>query len=184
MRSLRLLLPLLVALAIPASATTLAVTDFPSSGTLTASALNARFAQVEGVVNGKIGDANLSTSDPISLSKILNDHARYCVTETLACATTTANAFVTRPPATGYVTSAFVACHGCSSSDIDVTVQVDTSTVTSFTGIANTTTQSSTGLSSACSTSTDVNVDIVVTTAGSCTGLDTTICFAMPHAAY
>lgn len=174
----------IVLFALSVGAGTLAVTDFPASGTLTASMLNARFAQVEARVNGGLGDANISSSEPLSLAKIQNDYSRFCTSEVLTCSATVANAFVTRVPATGYITSAYVSCHGCSGADIDLLVQVDSTTVATFTGIANTTTQTSTGLTGAVASTNDVNVDITVNTVGSCTGLDVTICYALPHVNY
>lgn len=160
---------------------TCSVTSLPTTGTLTAARINSRFTQLTGCINGSLGDSNMSTSDTIDIDKITNDSARASVTESVVCASTTANAFVYRVPAAGTLTDAFVRCRGCSAADIDVNIQVNGATQIAFTGITDTTTQTSTGNSIAVAAAQDLDFDVTVNTAGSCAALDVTTWFKFQH---
>lgn len=165
-----------------ALATTCTVTNFPTTGTLTASRLNARFNQVESCINGNIDDTNIGTSAAIGITKIANDLARSPVTVQLDCSATQTGAFMTRIPADGRLTDAYVRCVQCSGNDIDVDIQVNAATQISFTGIAGSSLQTDLGNNIIVGSTQDVEVDITVTSAPATCWLDVTLWFTIQHA--
>lgn len=160
---------------------TCSVTSLPTTGTLTAARINSRFTQLTGCINGSLGNTNLSTSDKIAITKIANDESYVAVSESLPCAGTIASVYTFRVPAAATLTDAFVRCRGCSAADIDVDLQVNGTTQIAFAGIANTTTNSSTGNSIAVAVAQDVEWDVTVNTAGSCASLDATAWLKIQH---
>ena len=160
---------------------TCSVTSLPTSGTLTAARINSRFTQLTGCINGSLGNTNLSTADKIAITKIANDESYVAITESLPCASSIASVFTFRVPAAATLTAAFVRCRGCSASDIDVDLQVGGVTQISFAGIANTTTNASTGHSIGVAVATDVEWDVTANTVGSCAALDATAWLKLQH---
>ena len=64
-------------------AATCNITEHPASGILTAERLNQRIRQAETCVNGALGDANISSSEPLALSKIAQPYSTFATSWTL-----------------------------------------------------------------------------------------------------
>lgn len=182
-RLLSALLPALalaILVAIPADAGTLTVTPFPSYGTITNERLDSRFDQVEAVVNGGLGDANFSSSEPLTVSKLANPNAFVAHPVQISCSTKT-SAWMHRLPAAGTLVRAFLRCRDCSSADYDVDIQVAGTTRIAFAAVTGSTIQDSGAVSYSVGSSDNVEIDVTQNTAGSCSALDVTMYFTLQH---
>lgn len=186
--------PILAVMALVALAwamtTTLCVPDVAHAGTCTVSALSPtgtilpghldrRYNQVEACINGKIGDSNIDSAEPISLTKIAKPTSVYTVSVQLPCGTDS-DAFAFLPPFTSEITSFAVRCKGCTAANHDLTLKAASTTVKSF-NLTDSTPQSDAALATDVSTSTTIKVEAVQTTAGSCGAYDVVIGLKTPH---
>lgn len=164
-----------------AMATACDLTDFPSSGTLTRTALNARLAQIESCINGNIGTGNITASEPIALSKIANQNSYQYVSRRLPCGTKTDSTAFKLPVASTLKGASFY-CNDCGASDSEtIVIQVDSSTAKTFAAIATDTVQSDFTLSTAVSTSAVVNIDTTEGAHSACTSYDLVLAFVSQH---
>lgn len=171
---------LLAVMAQPVEAGTCSTTDLPSSGTLTASRLDSRHAQLEACINGNIGNTNWDATDPLAIGNIANDLSTFAISTQLACGTVV-SAYQFRVPVSSTLMGASFRCRGCTAADHDVSIQVNGSTVKTFAAIADSTTNTDFALATAVSNAVDVEIDTTQTTAGSCTAYDVVIYFTAQH---
>lgn len=174
----------LLALLVPCDsyADTCNVTNLPTSGTLTAARINARFTQVESCVNGNLDEANLQSSSAIENSKLAAPNNYIVVTTQLACGDKT-SAYQFRLPQAATLDYATFRCRDCSApDDHTIDIQINGSTVSTFANITGSTTQENSSIASAASTGQDIEIDTTETTAGSCTAYDVTMFFTTAHA--
>lgn len=156
----------------PADAGTCDITEFPSTGLLTSERLNQRLRQVEGCINGNIGDENITD---VAASKVSPNDNYELVAVDIACATGS-DVYAFKLPYEATLTGLSARGAGCSGScNLTVTLQADAVTVASASSIttASTVVTSFAG-STAASTSTVVNLDVSGTTTG-CTSLNVVI---------
>jgi hypothetical protein len=177
-------LALLGALAVVGSTTTLCVADvahagtctvdaLPSSGTVTPAHFNRRFDQVESCINGNIGDANIASTETISLSKLTTQYALTAVHKTISCNNSTD--FIFMAPVDGKAFAVSADCYGCDgTSSITVALKVDSTTAVSITGIDDTTTQYASGGTTAFTGGTSVLSVQTSGTVGACTSVQVT----------
>lgn len=161
------------------------IQSLPTTGTMTAARFNARYQQIEACINGGIGDTNVDSSDPISVSNIANNNAVYAVSATSACGSVTALKF--RPYTASEVIGISAACRGCSAADHDITMTVNGVGVTlsaAFEGIDDENTVADMSIiETAVTTAQDVVVSIAQTTAGSCAAWSIVVFLKAQHQA-
>jgi hypothetical protein len=182
-------LALLGVLAVVASAT-LCVADvahagactvdaLPASGTVTPAHFNRRFDQVESCINGRIGDANLSSSEPISTTNLAKPAAYFTQSVQLACGTK-ASAFAYEVGFAGEIVSLSVRCRDCAAADHTITLKVGASTVKAQ-NVTNSTIARDSTLTTDFAAGDDIIIDTTQMTAGSCSAYDVVVGMKTTH---
>lgn len=177
----------------PAMAGTCDVTEYPATGTLTAERMNQRIRQTESCVNGRIGNANWASGEPLAVTNLQNQYAIFSTTWTIgdenADATAGENITVAndvrqwRVPVSATVIGMTVAarCPGtCGTPSGTVTLQKGAATIKTFTGIAPTTPSVDFAISNAIVNTDVLNIDV----GGTLTGiefLDITVYYKAQH---
>jgi hypothetical protein len=162
-----------------AHAGTCTVDALPSSGSVTPSHFNRRYDQVEGCINGNLGDANISSSEPITTSKLAKPAAVAYVTAQISCSTDT-DAFSWKPPFASEIVSFHVSCGSCAGNNHTVALKVGASTIDS-TVVTDETPYTSALLSTDISTATEASVVVTENVAGICSGLHAVIGLKTTH---
>lgn len=165
-------------LALPADAGTCNVTEFPSTGTLTADRLNTRIRQTEACVNGNIGNGNWNSSEKLTTANMASPNVVFSTSWTIGDENLDAVAgeIVTAEngirnwqiPVSGTVIGMTVSLRctaaDCTGAAATVTLQEDANTIKSFTGLATQKTPATDFTLSTAITNTDVlNLDIAGT---------------------
>lgn len=155
----------------PATAGTCSIDNLPTTGTMTASKFNSRWTQVEGCVNGNIGDANWDSSDPLSVGNVENNQSVYTVGPILFDAeSTTPNNDPFQVAVNSTITGWMMRCATCAGGSIDVDIDLvyeDTPTIVDTVNFTAATTFTDFTLSKAVTSGTDINFDVTAN-AGTC----------------
>lgn len=161
----------LAVLATHALASTCDITEFGTTGTLTAERLNQRVRQTETCINGRIGNSNFDSSDPLAVTKLANKNANSYVPVQLACVVGD-GAFQFKLPVSSTLKTLSVTCHGCTLSDaVNVVAAVDVTSAVGVFGINSTTPALATGGTATASSANVVNFNISGSISG-CATLD------------
>lgn len=187
------LLALMFAVAPDALAGTCDITEYPASGTLTAERMNQRIRQTESCLNGRVGNANWASGEPLAVTNLQNQYAIFSTSWTIGDengdATAGENVTIAndvrqwRVPVSATVIGMTVAarCPGtCGTPSGTVTLQKGAATIKTFTGIAPSTPSVDFAISNAIVNTDVLNIDV----GGTLTGiefLDITIYYKAQH---
>lgn len=153
------------------------VTEYPASGTLTAERMNQRIRQTEACVNGRIGNANWASGEPLAVTNLQNQYAVFSTSWTIGdddgdatageIIAATSDLRQWRVPVSATVTGMTVALRcpdagagSCAAASATVTLQKGAATIKSFTGLNSTTPSVDFAISNAIINTDVLNIDV------------------------
>lgn len=182
---------LVVIAADSAAASPCSIRDWLPAETITDVKLNARHAQIEACINGRIGNANLNPSEPIAVSNLANQKAVYAISWTLSdddgdatageniCgtgadgATSCTDLFRHRVPVNSTIIGMSVALRcpsdntgtprDCAAASVNISLQEDANTVKTFSAVATNVAQVDFALGTDITSADVLNVDVTGT---------------------
>lgn len=151
------------------------VTEYPASGILTAERMNQRIRQTEACVNGRIGNGNWATGEPLAVGNLQNQYAINAVSWTIGDEDGNATAgeiiaaaneiriwrYYTNATIVGM--SVLVRCPSagtCAGASATVTLQKAAVTIKSFTGLSADQPYVDFAISNAITSSDSLNIDV------------------------
>lgn len=163
-----------------AHAGTCSVTDFPPTGTITSTNLNARFNQMENCNNGNIGNVNWNANEPLALSNLQNQNALMATSFTIAdedgdaiagediASTNNIRKWRLQTTMTVVGMSVGLRCPSdvtgtpgdCAAASVTVVLQKDASTIKTFAAIATDVVQLDNAISNSATSAQIMNIDI------------------------
>lgn len=155
-----------------ADATTCTLTTFPASGILTADRINQRLSQVQTCVNGRIGNNNWNTAEPLQNTNLANPNALFSQTFTYGEASNAADVTAAnnvrqwRVPISATVTAITGVAHGCTACVVTVTFQKDAVTIATLLLNATLTTVTNFAVGGTVLNTNDLNIDVSGTVTG------------------